>query len=90
MNKKIVAFSSYAILRLGLLPSVILFRATLPLVPQTLPNLSNKHIFLSSGLQLITEAANVTVSVIGTLGGKYSDSVPFVGSGVVLIHSFSR
>jgi predicted esterase len=32
------------------LSSAILFRAMVPLVPQTLPDLSSKHIFMSSGL----------------------------------------
>jgi phospholipase/carboxylesterase len=38
------------LLRPEILSSAILFRAMVPLVPQTLPDLSNKHIFMSSGL----------------------------------------
>jgi phospholipase/carboxylesterase len=38
------------LLRPETLSSAILFRAMVPLVPQTLPNLSGKHIFMSSGL----------------------------------------
>ncbi len=38
------------LLRPEILSSAILFRAMVPLVPQTLPNLSDKHIFMSSGL----------------------------------------
>jgi predicted esterase len=38
------------LLRPEILSSAILFRAMVPLVPQTLPNLNDKHIFMSSGL----------------------------------------
>jgi predicted esterase len=38
------------LLRPEILSSAILFRAMVPLVPQTLPDLSDKHIFMSSGL----------------------------------------
>ena len=38
------------LLRPEILSSAILFRAMVPLVPQTLPNLSDKRIFMSSGL----------------------------------------
>jgi predicted esterase len=33
-----------------ILSAAILFRAMVPLVPQVLPDLTNKHIFMSSGL----------------------------------------
>jgi phospholipase/carboxylesterase len=33
-----------------ILSAAILFRAMVPLVPETLPDLTNKHIFMSSGL----------------------------------------
>ena len=33
-----------------ILSSSILFRAMVPLVPQVLPDLNNKHVFMSSGL----------------------------------------
>src|ERR671938_2073170 len=42
--------ASMLLLRPEILSSAILFRAMVPLVPQTLPNLSNKRIFMSSGL----------------------------------------
>ena len=42
--------ASMLLLRPEILSSAILFRAMVPLVPQTLPDLSNKHIFMSSGL----------------------------------------
>ncbi|MFL6481356.1 MAG: alpha/beta hydrolase [Nitrososphaera sp.] len=42
--------SSALLLRPEILSSAILFRAMVPLVPQTLSDLSNKHIFMSSGL----------------------------------------
>src|ERR671932_692571 len=41
---------SMLLLRPEVLSSAILFRAMVPLVPQTLPNLSDKRIFMSSGL----------------------------------------
>jgi predicted esterase len=42
--------ASMLLLRPEILSSAILFRAMVPLVPQTLPNLSGKRIFMSSGL----------------------------------------
>jgi phospholipase/carboxylesterase len=33
-----------------ILSGAILFRAMVPLIPETLPNLTNKHIFMSSGV----------------------------------------
>jgi phospholipase/carboxylesterase len=42
--------ASMLLLRPEILSSAILFRAMVPLVPQTLPNLINKSIFMSSGL----------------------------------------
>jgi phospholipase/carboxylesterase len=42
--------ASMLLLRPETLSSAILFRAMVPLVPQTLPNLSGKRIFMSSGL----------------------------------------
>src|ERR687886_2095634 len=42
--------ASMLLLRPEVLSSVILFRAMVPLVPQTLPDLSDKRIFMSSGL----------------------------------------
>ncbi|HEY7079751.1 MAG TPA: alpha/beta hydrolase [Nitrososphaeraceae archaeon] len=42
--------ASMLLLRPEILSSAILFRAMVPLVPQTLPNLGDKHIFMSSGL----------------------------------------
>src|SRR6187200_3032075 len=42
--------ASMLLLRPEVLSSAILFRAMVPLVPQTLPDLSNKPIFMSSGL----------------------------------------
>jgi phospholipase/carboxylesterase len=38
------------LLRPEILSSAILFHAMVPLVPQTLPDLSNKRIFMSSGV----------------------------------------
>src|SRR5918912_142176 len=42
--------ASMLLLRPEILSSAILFRVMVPLVPQTLPDLSDKHIFMSSGL----------------------------------------
>src|ERR687885_485411 len=42
--------ASILLLRPEILSSAILFRAMVPLVPETLPDLSNKHIFMSSGV----------------------------------------
>ncbi len=42
--------ASMLLLRPEILSSAILFRAMVPLVPQTLPDLTNKHILMSSGL----------------------------------------
>src|SRR5919198_2037128 len=42
--------ASMLLLRPEILSSAILFRAMVPLIPQTLPDLSDKHIFMSSGL----------------------------------------
>ena len=42
--------ASTLLLRPEILSSAILFRAMVPLVPQTLPNLSDKRILMSSGL----------------------------------------
>jgi phospholipase/carboxylesterase len=42
--------ASMLLLRPEILSSAILFRAMVPLVPQTFPDLSNKRIFMSSGL----------------------------------------
>jgi predicted esterase len=42
--------SSMLLLRSEILSAAILFRAMVPLVPQVLPDLTNKHIFMSSGL----------------------------------------
>jgi len=42
--------SSMILLRPEVLSAAILFRAMVPLLPQVLPDLTNKHIFMSSGL----------------------------------------
>jgi phospholipase/carboxylesterase len=42
--------SSILLLRPDVLSVAILFRAMVPLLPQVLPDLTNKHIFMSSGL----------------------------------------
>jgi len=42
--------ASILLLRPETFSSAILFRAMVPLVPQTLPDLTDKHIFMSSGL----------------------------------------
>jgi predicted esterase len=42
--------SSMILLRPEIISAAILFRAMVPLVPQVLPDLTNKHIFMSSGL----------------------------------------
>jgi phospholipase/carboxylesterase len=42
--------ASMLLLRPEILSSAILFRAMVPLVPNTLPDLSDKHIFMSSGV----------------------------------------
>ena len=43
--------SSMLLLCPDVLSAAILFRAMVPLLPQVLPDLTNKHIFMSSGLQ---------------------------------------
>jgi phospholipase/carboxylesterase len=42
--------ASILLLRQEILSSSILFRGMVPLVPETLPDISNKHIFMSSGV----------------------------------------
>jgi phospholipase/carboxylesterase len=42
--------SSTLLLRPEIVSAAILFRAMIPLIPETLPDLTNKHIFMSSGL----------------------------------------
>jgi phospholipase/carboxylesterase len=42
--------ASMLLIRPEILSGAILFRAMVPLVPDTLPNLTNKHIFMSSGI----------------------------------------
>jgi phospholipase/carboxylesterase len=42
--------SSILLLRPEIVSAAILFRAMIPLIPKTLPDLTNKHIFMSSGL----------------------------------------
>lgn len=42
--------SSMLLLRPEIITAAILFRAMVPLVPQVLPDLTDKHIFMSSGL----------------------------------------
>jgi phospholipase/carboxylesterase len=42
--------TSILLLRPEILSAAILFRAMVPLVPEILPDLTNKHIFMSSGL----------------------------------------
>jgi predicted esterase len=42
--------ASMLLLRPEILSAAILFRAMVPLVPEILPDLTNKHIFMSSGL----------------------------------------
>jgi predicted esterase len=42
--------ASMLLLRPEILSAAILFRAMVPLVPDILPDLSNKHIFMSSGI----------------------------------------
>ncbi len=45
-----IVAASMLLLRPEILSAAILFRAMVPLVPDILPDLSNKHIFMSSGL----------------------------------------
>jgi predicted esterase len=42
--------ASMILLRPEILSAAILFRAMIPLVPEPLPDLSSKHIFMSSGV----------------------------------------
>jgi len=42
--------ASILLLRPEILSGAILFRAMVPLIPEILPNLTNKHIFMSSGV----------------------------------------
>jgi predicted esterase len=42
--------ASELFLRPSLLSSAILFRPMVPLIPEVLPNLSTKHVFISAGL----------------------------------------
>jgi phospholipase/carboxylesterase len=57
--------ASMLLLRPEILSSAILFRAMVPLVPQTLPNLSDKHIFMSSGLHDPVVSRQETDSLFG-------------------------
>jgi phospholipase/carboxylesterase len=42
--------ASQLLLRPEIISTAILFRAMVPLLPETLPDLTNKYIFMSSGL----------------------------------------
>jgi len=57
--------SSMILLRPEVLSAAILFRAMVPLLPQVLPDLTNKHIFMSSGLHDPIIPKQETESLIG-------------------------
>ena len=57
--------SSMLLLRPEVLSAAILFRAMVPLLPQVLPDLTNKHIFMSSGLHDPIIPKQETESLIG-------------------------
>ena len=57
--------SSMSLLRPEILSGAILFRAMVPLLPQILPHLTNKHIFMSSGLHDPIVSKQETESLIG-------------------------
>ena len=57
--------SSMLLLRPEILSGAILFRAMVPLLPQILPDLTNKHIFMSSGLHDPIVSKQETESLIG-------------------------
>src|ERR671933_2126018 len=67
--------ASMLLLRPEILSSAILFRAMVPLVPQTLPDLSRKHIFMSSGLYdpiVSKQEAEELFSLFKSAGAKVS------------------
>ena len=57
--------SSMLLLRPEVLSAAILFRAMVPLLPQVLPDLTNKHIFMSSGLHDPIVSKQETERLIG-------------------------
>src|ERR1051325_3340492 len=67
--------ASMLLLRPETLSSAILFRAMVPLVPQTLPDLTRKHIFMSSGLYdpiVSKQEAEKLFSLFKSAGAKVS------------------
>jgi phospholipase/carboxylesterase len=67
--------ASMLLLRPEVLSSAILFRVMVPLVPQTLPDLTRKHIFMSSGLYdpiVSKQEAEKLFSLFKSAGAKVS------------------
>jgi len=67
--------ASMLLLRPETLSSAILFRGMVPLVPQTLPDLTRKHIFMSSGLYdpiVSKQEAEKLFSLFKSAGAKFS------------------
>ncbi len=64
----------------------ITYTASLPVEVNVLQSKDESIATQATGIPLTVEAGNVTVSVLGTLGGKHSDTLSFVGSGVILLH----
>jgi predicted esterase len=67
--------ASMLLLRPEILSSAILFRAMVPLVPESLPDLSGKHIFMSSGLYdpiVSKQEAEKLSSLFKNVGAKVS------------------
>jgi phospholipase/carboxylesterase len=55
---------SMLLLRPEVLSSAILFRPMIPLVPDTIPNLSGKHVLISAGLHDPIVSRNQTENLV--------------------------
>jgi predicted esterase len=55
---------SMLLLRPEVLSSAILFRPMIPLVPDTIPNLSSKHVLISAGLHDPIVSRNQTENLV--------------------------
>src|SRR5919106_2197717 len=67
--------ASMLLLRPEVLSSATLFRPMIPLVPDTLPNLSSKHVLISAGLHDPIVSSNQTedlVDLLKKIGTKVS------------------
>jgi hypothetical protein len=64
----------------------ITYTASLPVEVNVLQPKDESITTQAAGIPLTVEGGNATVSILGTLGGKHSDSLSFVGSSVLLLH----